>query len=951
MQFCLLGPLVVLDGATERPVSGSKLRGLLAVLLLHANQELAPGTLRQHLWGDNAPDSADASLRNLIARLRRALGDEAGSRLRTSPGGYLLRVTEGELDLQVFADRCKQGRQLLEKSEWAGAGDVLASALSLWRGDPFSGIPDGPELLHAQDQWLRETRLLAQEGRIEADLQLGRDQELIAEIRALADAHPLREGLHAQLMLALHRAGRQAEALEVFQVLRRRLVDELGVEPGPLVRQAQREVLDAEESAGSTEPSSGTAKPARAAVPRQLPIDIPDFTGRESHLRRLRAALAATGDGGTVAVSAISGTGGMGKTTLAVHAAHLLAGDFPDGQLFISLRGAGTEPVPPADALATALHSLGVAADAVPSDIDARSARYRTLVADQRLLIVLDDARDSAQVRPLLPGTGRSAVLVTSRSRLPSLVGIDRLDIEALDDAQARALFAGIVGSARADAEPEATADLLRCCAGLPLAVRIAGARLANRPAWTIADLAERLTDEYRRLDQLRVEDTAVRASIEVSYRSLPSGAASGEGSPARAFRLLGLAGGPDISLPAAAALLGEPLAVAERTLAYLVDNCLLDCVLPGRYRLHDLLRVFAAECALREEPEELRREALGRLAHWYLGTLAAADRLLVPKIRRPELAPPDPGHQPLAFDSFSAALQWCDEERANLVAMTEQAVTHGLPESAVLLASFSWGYFRLVARHREWQASNTAGIASAQLLGDREAEARLLNSQAALLYQTNRPDEAESCLVALLAIRRELDDAVGELSVLTNLAILYIDHPEKVALSVELGLQALDLARALDRPMAVTNVQNNLGSAMERLGNFTEALGWYHASLASAIEIADHDGVAISTANVGAAHLHAKEFDQAEEFLLRALPLTRAVGNRITEAEILGNLGRLRTATGPAEEARGHLERARELWQAMDDPQQAEEIRILIDALDALDDTDNPVTSGEERG
>src|SRR6185437_2748391 len=486
------------------------------------------------------------------------------------------------------------------------------------------------------------------------ELALGGHDQAVAEVRRLLADHPLREGLWLLLMRALDGAGRHAEALEAYGQARDAISGQLGVDPGAELRQLHADLL-AKDTApagvitvsipgGATPPLLGglpappdppgptrRGRPAPALRPAQLPADIADFTGRDEQVKRLSDLLSgtgATGDPGAVRIAVVAGSGGLGKTSLAVHRVRRR---FPDGQLYVDLLGATAAPLLPGDVLARFLRDLGVDGRDVPVDEDERAARYRTTLARRRMLVVLDNARDAAQVRPLLPGSALSAVLVTTRSRMPDLASTKLVDLNVLDDDEALKLFVKVVGEERAAAEPEATAELLDACAGLPLAIRICAARLVTRSGWTIRAMAGRLTDEHRRLDEMRAGDLAVRASFEVSFTSLPPSTDKQGIDPALAFRLLGLWQGPSISAVAAAALFGVPEYSAEDALEVLVDTHLLESVTTDRYRFHDLLRVYAAERAEADLPAAERDAAVTRLLTWYMRTADAAASVISP--------------------------------------------------------------------------------------------------------------------------------------------------------------------------------------------------------------------------------------------------------------------------------------------------------------------------------
>jgi tetratricopeptide (TPR) repeat protein len=507
-----------------------------------------------------------------------------------------------------------------------------------------------------------------------------------------------------------------------------------------------------------------------------------------------------------VVVSAVAGAGGIGKSALAVHAAHRVAPQFPDGQLYLNLRGSSPQPVAPGEALARFLRDLGADPAAVPADEGERAARYRSRLAGQRLLILLDDARDAAQVRPLLPGAAGCAVVVTSRSSLPDLESALLLDLDVLAEADGRALFTRIVGLARAAAEPDAVSAVLACCGGLPLAIRIAAACLAARPGWSISALAARLDDERNRLDELQAGDLAVRASFSVSYASLRPAGASGDAAPDRAFRLLAVADGPDISHPAAAALLGVPPEQAERALELLVDCHLLQSAALGRYRFHDLLRVYAREQVLANEDAAERDEAVRRMLRWYVHTAAAAARLVHPNGKGMPPCPADAGSVPLTFASYAQALAWLDAEYANLVAAVGQAARQGEHELAWKLPASLWALFYLRGHAGDWIATHQTGLASARLLGDSTAELWILNNLGVAYIHAKRPEAAIDCLRQCLPVvrnhyqraldaSRETSDLVTEGTTLVELSAVRLELGQAGA-ATRTAMEAVELYR-----------------------------------------------------------------------------------------------------------------------------------------------------------
>src|SRR5689334_2303269 len=652
MRFRLLGPLEVLVGDDWRAIGAPKWRSVLAALLIHPGQIVSADTLISEVWGDEPPARAANLVSIYVLRLRRLMADADNQLLVTRAPGYQLRVSATDTDALLFEALVRDGRRAYAAGDPQAPARLLTEALGLWHGRPLADVPPTP-LVEAEAERLSELRLGAAELRITAELTLGGHDQAVAELRRLLADHPLREGLWLLLMRALDGAGRHAEALEVYGRAREAISAQLGVDPGAELRQLYAELLAKDTavpggviSAGSVPAGTSAAQPAtpetereepRRSVrvaeppPAQLPADVVDFTGRDEQVERLadllsHAAEAAGSDPGAVRIAVVAGTGGLGKTSLAVHAAHRVRGSFPDGQLYVDLLGATPNPVPAGDVLARFLRDLGVDGRDVPVDEAERAARYRTVLAGRRMLVVLDNARDAAQVRPLLPGTASSAVLVTTRSRMPDLASTRLVDLNVLDDDDALKLFVKVVGEQRAAAEPEATAELLEACAGLPLAIRICAARLATRSGWTIAAMAARLRDVHRRLDEMRAGDLAVRASFQVSFASLPASTGPGDTGPggidpARAFCLLGLWTGPSIAAAAAAALFGIPEYSATDALEVLVDAHLLESVGTDRYRFHDLLRVYAAERADGDLPAAERNAALTRLLTWYLRT------------------------------------------------------------------------------------------------------------------------------------------------------------------------------------------------------------------------------------------------------------------------------------------------------------------------------------------
>jgi DNA-binding SARP family transcriptional activator len=655
MQFGVLGPLRVVAGDSDEPgvVSAARLRVLLAVLLWRANQPVPVDELAEMVWDGEPPARAAEAARALIMRLRRGLGERAAARIVTRAPGYVIEVSRDELDASRFETLTWETGAAVRACRWADAARTAATALGLWRGAPLLDIPS--QML--RDQWvphIEQLRVQALEWRIEADLHDRRHEQLIPELRDLTARHPLREHFHAQLMLALVRSGRQAEALAAYQEARRALVGELGIDPGAELCQLHERILagDASLIAPPTAPAVAAPPPAAATIPRQLPAAVRSFVGRQAEFGMLNGlaeeAAEAARAGGTAVVSAIDGMAGVGKTALAVHFAHRTAARFPDGQLYADLRGFGPSghPVEPTQVISGFLNGLGASPQAIPDDADARAALYRSLLTGKQVLIMLDNAHNAAQVRPLLPGAPGCLVLVTSRNQLTGLAAVEGarlLTLGVLDDAEATELLAARLGAPRVAAEPDAVAELTRLCARLPLALTITAARGAACPASSLAVMAAELRGTP--LDALDAGEPAsnVRAVFGWSYRNLSDLAA-------RMFRLLCLLHpGPDISLAAAASLAGIPAAESRRALRELAAASMLTEHLPSRYAFHQLLREYAVEQARATSGPGEHTAAAGRLRRYYQHPAAS---LLRPAIA----AVPDLEITPEPFNDISQA-------------------------------------------------------------------------------------------------------------------------------------------------------------------------------------------------------------------------------------------------------------------------------------------------------
>jgi DNA-binding SARP family transcriptional activator len=888
MRYQVLGPLGLWRGSEEIPLAPAKWRMLLAVLLCDANQVVSTDRLVAELWGDDPPQSVGKLLQGYVSKVRRALGDESGRLLVTHAQGYRahgyrLVVGAGEVDAHRFVELIEQGGRELDSGAAETAAEYLEEALGLWRDTPFADVPPTPAL-EAEAMRLAAYRTQARESRIEARLRLGRHEAVLDELEALVTEHPLREGPRGQYMLALYRAGRQADALAAYQDLRRQLDEDLGIEPGPPLQRLHQQILRAD--ASLLLPSPPPSEPARSTdrrpvvVPRELPHLSTTFVGRAGESSVLHQLLRDGGDG-RMAMAVIDGAGGVGKSALAIHTAHQLADRFPDGQFYVDLHGAtaGLTPLEPGEVLGRFLTTLGVPEVAIPSNTEEAAATFRSLVADRRMLVVLDNAAGAEQVRPLLPAGPGCAVLITSRELLTSLEGATHLHLGVMFHDQATALLERLVGPERVAAEPEATDAIVQLCGRLPLALRIVGARMAARPGWPLSTFVERLTDAQNRLDEIRVGDLSVRASFHASYDGIRHSDNPTDRAAARAFRFFGVLPGSDMGLQAAAALLDVDNWQAEDALERLVDAHLLHSLAPGRYQMHDLIRLFAREQVCTEEPATEREQALERVLRFYLATAERAVAFLD--------VPPQPQHRaaqdPTPHGAVPAtpirdrreAESWFDLERANLMA----AVTHAATQSdstarlAMRLARPLHWYLYPHARVRELRTLADTVIATARRLNDLECEARGLDHRSAVYWLHRRYDDMHQCLQSALALWRALRDRDGELRTLANLAHALAER-ELYEESVAVQDRHLALAQETGDRMAQVTGLGNLARAYLGLDRTEDALSCLRQSLTHAREIGERALESLALNEISFILFDQGRIQEAQEYMRHATDL-----------------------------------------------------------------------------
>ncbi|WP_424534729.1 AfsR/SARP family transcriptional regulator [Sphaerisporangium viridialbum] len=927
MEFLLLGPVEAWHRGERLSLGGPKPRALMAALLLSAGRVVSGERLVDALWGDRPPSSANALIQTYVYGLRRALVQAGQDHLlETRPPGYLIRPEHGQLDLRTFEDRVAEGRRHAAEDRHDAAADELRAALALWRGSALGGIGDA---LRGEAGRLEQTRLSVLEERIGAELAMHREAELVGELTELVWAYPTRERLRGRLMTALYRLGRQADALAVYHEGRRALADELGVDPGAELRHLFEAMLRGDPSparpgvqrsaapvdpvtpspppeAPATSPAGTGGSPARPAVqeePRQagvpghLPRGVADFTGRATQIAELTACLNAPSD--TVTVAVISGKGGVGKSALAVKVAHEVTDAYPDGQLYADLRGGSDSPAPPLEVLGRFLRALGVPPSGIPGTLEECGDAYRSMLAGRRVLVVLDDAGTERQVRPLLPGSPTCAVIVTARKRLVGLAGTSLTDLDVLRADAAVELLSRIVGHARVDAEREAAQRIALLCGHLPLALRTAGARLAARPHWSLQTLATRLADERRRLDELTAGDLEVRASVALSYRGLDAQAK-------KAFRALGLLGVPDFASWVVAALLGVPEQVGEEVTerlmdAQLVDFVTVDTAQQERYRLHDLLRVYAAERAEAEDPEEERAAAMTRaLGGWLWLITRTASRSpsgALPVRRRYTKALPLGAE---ASERVTAGMSaWFNAEAPALVVAVERAAAMDLHEVACeVSAALCSSSFSVDARFDEWRRTHEAALAAVRRAGDVLGEATLLVGLGQLRNRQDRYPEARGFFHESLPLFRKGGDAHGEAVALAGIGTACREEGD-----MEQALPHLELAGAafeeLGDDSGTGYAKRLAGSVFLERGDYAAASALLDDALAAFRRLGSKRGEALTLRSTALVHRASGDLRLAETLSARAVELLRETDDVLMEAYAVQSLAKTRIRLG----------------------------------------------------
>jgi DNA-binding SARP family transcriptional activator/tetratricopeptide (TPR) repeat protein/DNA-binding XRE family transcriptional regulator len=907
VRVIALGSLAAYSGSVEIeiPPTGRALLGLLAV---QSHRVVGHDEIVDVLWGDCPPRTCRSLIHVYVRQLRTLMEPQRARRapaqtIALAPGGYRLELGVDQLDVETFD-------HLVGRAGAAqGAGDVdqaealLARALRLWRGPVLA---DGGAWVrqHPAVVGLGQRRLAATLAYADIALDGGRAEEALAALRAVAPDEQLHEGLHARLMLALAGSGEQAAALQAYLGLRERLAEELGIEPGPELAAAHLRVLRQHQGRAAG-PATG-AGPAETPVPAQLPATVPAFTGREEHLRTLAAALEEA-DARSTVIAAIVGTAGVGKTALAVHWAHLVRDRFADGQLYVNLRGyASGPPLRPIEALARFLHALGIPSEAVPVEVHEASALFRSLVADRRMLILLDNANHPDQVRPLLPGGSGCHVIITSRDRLAGLVARDGarpLSLDVLTPNESHVLLGRLIGVGRVLGELTATADLAELCARLPLALRIAAANIASQPRHTVTTYTN-LLREGNRLAALVVvgdEETAVRAAFDLSYRALPAPAQ-------RQFRLLGLAPGPDVTAEAAAALADIDVIEAARLVDQLASANLLDQHVPGRYGLHDLMRLYALERVTAEETDETRRRARARLFDQYLQRVhAGARRLYDGPLRLP--LPPSP-RGPVEFRDDASASAWLDAERGNLLAAIANANAEGPPGFAWQIADGLRGYFVMRMYTVDWLAAARAGLEAAEGADDLRGQAASLISLGVLHAHLSRHLDANEYLYRALDLARRAGWRQAVAVSLSNIGAVYLELG-RLAEAAEPLRESIETAREIGLTFTAAAALSNRGFVNLHLGRLVEGAAEFTEALDAMGAAGFRDGREQVRANLGETCYLLGHLDIAMEHVTATVGTHRALGNRTAESSTLRLMAEVLAAAGKLDEALAVAERA----------------------------------------
>ena len=917
MALRLLGPLSLDAGGRPLHIGGPRQRIVLAMLSLNVNNVTSVDQLIEAVWQEDPPPTARGQIQVCVSALRKLFAETGRpDAIRTAGHGYTLQLAPDDVDSLRFAAQLTLAKEQVGSGRLADAARTLRAALSLWRGAALADVQS--ELVRRGATALEEQRLAALEERVRLELELGWQEGLTAELRGLVGEYPLRERLHGFLMLALYRSGRQAEALAVYREVRETLVEDVGIEPGQELQDLELAILNRDpaldppksspppgEPRAHPEDSADGSRQARTS-PRQLPASIADFTGRAAEIEQIKQLLI-RGDGAELTghamlIVALSGQGGVGKSSLAVRVAHALSEHFTDGVLYAELRAA-TDPSRTGARLARFLRALGVPGAAIPDDEDERGELYRSCLADKRVLVVLDDVASEEMALPLMPGSPTCAVITTSRKRLTGLPGAYHVAVEAFGAAESVDMLTRIIGTDRVRAEEAAAAELAELCNGIPLALRIAAAKLASRGRWSLSRMARRLRDEERRLDELEHRGWKLRSSIGVTYHSLDQPAK-------RLFRLLAAIHAGHVPAWTAAALLEKNLVDAEDVLESLVEAHALEAVeYPDprglRYRFHDLVRVYASELLAEEETQAERDAALARVLGTWLALADAAHRkeyggdFTLIHGNAPRWRPPGAD----CADMVGDPMDWLDSERSALVAAVRQAAEAGCDELCWDLALNCTTLFESRAYFDDWREVAQLAHDAARRAGNRVGEAAMLYSMGTLdMFQSRLADASRLFGAAMERFQAEGHEH-GYALVLRNSAHVDGMLGDSDAMMAKYG-RALELLRTAGDHIGAAHVMRSQAMYWLGAGDLARADGL----LRQALEICQRQGCTRVESQVlhsiAEQHMISGDLDLARQELHRVLRIVRDNGDRIGEAHALYSLGVVRYREGRLDNA-----------------------------------------------
>nr|WP_281356557.1 AfsR/SARP family transcriptional regulator [Amycolatopsis anabasis] len=948
VEFRILGPTEVSGSSGRTQLRGSRQSSLLAALILQANRVVSVEQLLEAVFGEN--QAGPATIHTYVSRIRRALNEVepgGGERIVTRPTGYLLRIEPGELDLEVFRAHVERGRRDAAAGRWEQASEEYEKGLKLWRDSALVDV-SSVSLHRNEVPRLTEERLTAVERRIGVDLELGRHEDLIGELRVLTADNPFREQYWAQLMLALYRSGRAAEALDVYQQVRTLRVDELGIDPGPELQRLHQAILANDPALDAPAAATPAAAPVTAPpvqplpAPAQLPPDLVGFVGRESIIDRVTELLSAEPREAPPVV-VFAGLPGIGKTTLAQRVAHKLRDRFPDGQLYVNLRGySRAAPVTPTEVLTRFLRALGVSSDFIPLDLDEQAALYRSILADKRMLVVLDNANSADHVRPLIPAGAHCAVLVTSRDDLRGLTalqGASRINLDVLEPDAAVSLLATVVGDERVPADPEAAAELARLCGHLPLALRIAAANLSSRPYLEIRAYVAELRDANHRLAKLAIqgdEQAAVRVAFDLSYAALKPDEAT-------LFRYLGLVPGPDFTVYTAAALFDTSVEFVQPLLGHLrVANLVQDCG-PGRFQFHDLLRHYAIQQGEAMDSEEIREAAIRRLYSLYLGAAVTATKLIEPNRDQPE-PPPDMVQVELPELANAAdSKAWVDAEYVDLKAALTHAAEHGPYGYGWRMAYAMAAPLVVSTRFTEWVLTTQIGLKAALRSDEPQAEPVMHTALGFAYLTSGRQGLAIEQLNQALRGGAEFGNPEYEegCRYTLGLANLWTGRLTEAAESLN---AALELCRRHGLEDQEADAIHGVGITHRYLGELDTALRW----LSESVEVGRDRGgpytQGVRLFGLGMAYRDLGRFSDALDTLTETSRIFQRLGNAFGESRGLNGLssvyrelGRLETAHDTARRA---LALSREIKHQRTETDALNALAAVLERLDRLEES-----------